>query len=85
MYGLGGILVVLGVLAMLFTGQLPGFEGKNGLLGGALIAVGLVFIVIEYMRSRPRNIITSRQTVTDDGSGRPIVHEESNEIRNKGL
>lgn len=85
MYGLGGFLIVLGVLAYLFTGELPGFEGKNTVLGIALVVIGLLMMVFEYFRSRPRNLKTTRQTMTDDGTGRPVVHEENTEMRNDGL
>lgn len=81
MKGIGFILIILGVLAYLFTGNIEGFEGKNGIIGIVLVVLGLLAIAIDLYQARPRNQRVTRSTITDDGTGRPVAHEENTDIR----
>lgn len=82
MKGLGGLLLVLGVLFYLFTGQIPGFEGKNEIVGIALGFIGVVLLGLGLYQERPSNKTIVRQSVTDDGTGRPVMHEDTVKEKN---
>lgn len=81
MRAIGAFLIVAGVLAGLFSGQIPGFEGKNVTLGLALALVGAGLLAWDYFQTRPRDIKRSHQTVVDSGNGAPVVQEEASEIK----